>query len=332
MKKVLISVLLMAVVVAAGWCWWTRRHAGDAGELVLHGNVDIRQVSLAFDGSGRITEMRVEEGDQVTFGQVIALLDTRILEIQADQAEAQLDAQREALRKLRNGSRPEEIEQARAQLASSEASAARADQDYSRATNLLATNSGAITAQTVDQRRADAHAARAKVDELRATLQLAVKGPRAEDIASAEAQLKAFEAQLAQLRHQIELGRLQAPADSVVRSRLHEPGDMVTAQSPVYALALTKPKWARVYVSEPDLGKIKPRMEARVFTDSHPARPVSGTVGYISSVAEFTPKSVETEELRTSLVYEVRVVVEDDADTLRLGQPVTVRLLVGRSP
>src|SRR5690606_4102629 len=86
------------------------------------------------------------------------------------------------------------------------------------------------------------------------------------------------------------------------------------------------PKWVRVYVSEPDLGKIRPGMEARVFTDSHPEQPISGKVGYISSVAEFTPKSVQTEELRTSLVYEVRIIVADADNVLRLGQPVSVRL------
>lgn len=159
------------------------------------------------------------------------------------------------------------------------------------------------------------------------------KKDRAEDIAAAEAQLKASEAQLAQLRHQIDLGRLRAPTDAVVRSRLREPGDMVTSQVPVFTLALTKPKWVRVYVGEPDLGKIKPGMAAQVFTDSHPDRPIAGKVGYISSVAEFTPKSVQTEELRTSLVYEVRVVVEDPGNVLRLGQPATVRLTVGsRTP
>jgi hypothetical protein len=77
----------------------------------------------------------------------------------------------------------------------------------------------------------------------------------------------------------------------------------------------------RVYVSEPDLGKVKPGMAARIFTDSQPDRPLAGKVGYISSVAEFTPKSVQTEELRTSLVYEVRVLVEDGGNVLRLGSP-----------
>ncbi|MCB1413706.1 MAG: HlyD family efflux transporter periplasmic adaptor subunit [Xanthobacteraceae bacterium] len=333
MKKALMAILIVAAAATAGWYWWSHRNAGDGRELVLHGNVDIRQVALAFDGSGRITAMGAEEGDPVKAGQVIARLDTRTLEIQARQAEAQLDAQRQALQKLRNGSRPEEIAQVRAQLASAEATAERNDQDFSRATRLQASGSGAISQQNIDLARTNAQAANAKVAELRAALQLAEKGPRAEDIAAAEAQLKASEAQLAQLRHQIDLGRLRAPTDAVVRSRLREPGDMVTSQVPVFTLALTKPKWVRVYVGEPDLGKIKPGMAAQVFTDSHPDRPIAGKVGYISSVAEFTPKSVQTEELRTSLVYEVRVVVEDPGNVLRLGQPATVRLTVGsRTP
>jgi HlyD family secretion protein len=107
---------------------------------------------------------------------------------------------------------------------------------------------------------------------------------------------------------------------------LLEPGDMAAPQRPVFALALAQPKWVRVYVSEPDLGKVKPGMAARVITDSHPDRPLQGKIGYISAVAEFTPKSVQTEELRTSLVYELRVVVEDSGDVLRLGQPATVRI------
>ena len=199
--------------------------------------------------------------------------------------------------------------------------------------------------QTIHQRDIQIEALTYEVARLR-RLQFAARSERmdaaqrslfdetmAADIAAAEAQLKASEAQLAQLRHQIDLGRLRAPTDAVVRSRLREPGDMVTSQVPVFTLALTKPKWVRVYVGEPDLGKIKPGMAAQVFTDSHPDRPIAGKVGYISSVAEFTPKSVQTEELRTSLVYEVRVVVEDPGNVLRLGQPATVRLTVGsRTP
>lgn len=165
---------------------------------------------------------------------------------------------------------------------------------------------------------AAAQSANAQVDHAGAALDLILAGARAENIAAAEAQLELLNYQVAQ-------GELCAPADAVVRSRLREPGDTVTAQSPIFALALTDPKWVRSYVPEPDLGRIKPGMAVQVLTDSHP-EPVAGRVGNIASVAEFTPKAVQTEELHTSLVYEVRVIVEDDADALRLGQPVTVRI------
>jgi HlyD family secretion protein len=327
MKRILVALLLIAIAAAGGWYWWSHRDTGDSGELALHGNVDIRQISLAFDGNGRIAELRAEEGDSVKAGQIMGLLDTSTLELQARQADAQVDAQKQALLRLRNGSRPEEIAQARAQLASAEASAVLAEQNLSRATRLR--SSGTASGQSLDQAQSEAEAARANVEQLRAALQLAEAGARAEDIHGAEAQLAAAEANLALLHHQIDQGQLRAPVDAVVRSRLREPGDMTTAATPVFALALTDPKWIRVYASEPDLGRIRPGMPARVFTDSRPNQPVTGQVGYISSVAEFTPKSVQTEELRTSLVYEVRVVVEDEEDALRLGQPVTVRLTTG---
>lgn len=331
MKKSLFTVVLALAAIGAGWFWWSGREARQAkDELVLYGNVDIRQISLAFDGSGRIADLRAEEGDRIKAGAVIGVLDTRTLELQARQAEAGVEAQRQTLLRLRNGSRPEELAEARAKLASAESNARRAEQELSRTT--LLQESRTVSVQDVDLARNSAEVARAKVAELRATLRLAELGPRAEDVAAAEAQLAASQAQLALLRHQIELGTLRAPTDAVVRSRLREPGDMATPQQAVFALALTRPKWMRVYVGEPDLGKIRPGMEAQVFTDSHPHQPVRGTVGYISSVAEFTPKAVQTEELRTSLVYEVRVIVEDDADTLRLGQPVTVHLPIKPAP
>lgn len=326
MRKPLLAVVLMTLVaIGACWFWSNGREARQAkDELVLYGNVDVRQISLAFDGSGRIAELRAEEGDRIKAGAVIGVLDTRILELQAKQSEANVEAQRQTLLRLRNGSRPEEIAEVRAKLVSAESDAQRAEQDFLRSVRLHERK--ATSAQDRDLARNAAEVTKAKVEEIRATLRLAELGPRDEEIAGAEAQLKAADSQLALLRHQIELGTLRAPTDAVVRSRLREPGDMATPQQAVFALTLTRPKWMRVYVGEPDLGKIRPGMEAEVFTDSQPHQPVKGSVGYISSVAEFTPKAVQTEELRTSLVYEVRVIVEDDADILRLGQPVTVHL------
>lgn len=331
MKKTLLVGLLVVLVAGAGWFWWDGREARQAkNDMVLYGNVDIRQISLAFDGSGRIAELRAEEGDQIKAGTVIGVLDTRTLELQAKQAEANVEAQRQTLLRLRNGSRPEEIAETRARLRSAESDVQQAKRGLFRTTRLL--ESQAVSVQDVDQARNSFEVARAKTEELRAALRLAELGPRGEEVAAAEAQLNATEAQVALLRHQIDLGTLRAPTDAVVRSRLLEPGDMATSQKAVFSLALTRPKWVRVYVNEPDLGKIQPGMQAQVFTDSLQDRPIAGTVGYISSVAEFTPKAVQTEELRTNLVYEARVIVTDDGDLLRLGQPATVRLPTHGAP
>jgi HlyD family secretion protein len=303
------------------------RHGDEAGTIVLHGNVDIRQVSLAFEEAGRITMLGAEEGDRVKAGTVLARLDTTTWQLQAQQAEAQLAAQKQALLKLRNGSRPEEVTEAAARAEQARADAARAAGDLARLKTIGAHTGGqAISAEDLDHATRAAATAEAKVRELDAALRLARIGPRAEDIANAQAQVDAAAAQVTLLHHDIDLGELRAPADAVVRSRLLEPGDMASAQRPVLALALTHPKWVRVYLNEADLGRVHMGVHAQVASDSAPGQAIAGTVGYMSSVAEFTPKSVETEDLRTNLVYEVRVLVDDPGDRLRLGQPVTVRL------
>jgi HlyD family secretion protein len=330
MKKAFLSLAAIAALALLAWAWLHFAARDRDNALTLYGNVDIRQISLAFDGSGRVLELRVDEGDRVKAGDVLATLDTRTLSLQAEYALAQIGVQRQNLLRLRNGSRPEEIAHARSSLLAARAEAQRARKDLARLLSIAEnTKDRGVSAQDLDRVKTAARVADARVEQERNALRLAEIGPREEDIAAAKAQLEASEAQLALLRHQIAQGELKAPADAVVRSRLLEPGDMATPQKPVYALALTHPKWVRVYVAEPDLGKLKPGQAARVTTDSRPDPPIAGKVGYISSVAEFTPKSVQTEDLRTSLVYELRVIVEDADDALRLGQPATVELTVG---
>ena len=330
MKKILVLAVLAVALAVAGFLW-TRRKTVESPLLVLHGNVDIRQVSLSFDGSGRIADMHAEEGDVIKAGTVLARLDTRTLALQADQAAAQIEVQEQTLRRVRSGPRPQEIEQARSRLDALQADQSRAQQDLARLQGISGKTQGrGVSRQDVERAESAVQTTSARANEAREALRLLEAGSRVEDIGTAEAEVKASRAQLALVRHQIELGELKAPVDAVVRSRLLEPGDMATPQRPVFTLALTQPKWVRVYVTEPDLGKVRPGMAARVTTDSQPAA-LTGKVSFIASTAEFTPKSVETEQLRTSLVYEVRILVDDGSDVLRLGQPVTVQLPVGGS-
>lgn len=330
MKKIIAAIVGLIVVMAFGYWLSQGHHGADGDELVLHGNVDIRQVSLAFEGNGRVEQLNVDEGDAVKAGTVLARLDTTTLSLQAEQARAQVSASQQNLLRMRNGSRPEEIRQAGERLAAAMSDAKRAADDLARMEAISDRTDGrGVSRQEIDSARNAAKVTAARASEQKEALRLAEQGPRAEDVAAAQAQLKGTQAQLALLEHQISQGELRAPENAVVRTRLLEVGDMASPQRPVYELALTSPKWIRVYVDETDLGRIKPGQTARVTSDSFPDQPVSGKVGYISSVAEFTPKSVESEELRTSLVYEVRVRVEDAQNRLRLGQPVTVRIAAG---
>lgn len=308
MKKRLIAigaVILVAAAAAGGYAWYRGHQVTAPTELTLYGNVDIRQVSLAFDASGRISEMNVDEGQVVEPGQVLAKLDTRTLELQAKQAAAQIGVQEQTLLKLKRGNRPQEIAEARSQMLAYEAQLTKAKQDLERANNLWNAPGGhAISTQNYDAAKSAERVASQNLVNAQKAYELMKIGPRVEDIRSAESSLAA----------------------AIVRSRLLQPGDMASAAKPVYTLALTSPKWVRVYVNERDLGNVKPGMTASVVTDTHPNTPIEGTVGYISSVSEFTPKTVETPDLRSSLVYEVRVIVKDPKGDLRLGQPATVKI------
>lgn len=319
----------VVAIVAAGafMAWQAMRPQHDAGVLTLYGNVDLRQVSLAFNASERVAEMLAEEGDRVRAGQLLGRLDTRTVSLRIEQARARIAAQEQAVKRLVTGSRPEEKAQAGASVAAARAEAELARQQLERLRGIRQATAGrGVSQQDFDSALARHKVALAQLDNAEKAQRLVDIGPREEDIAQARAELEAARAELALLHRQLEESTLRAPVDAVVRARLLEPGDMASPQRPALTLALTDPKWVRAYVSEPDLGRIRPGMAATVATDSHPGEPVAGQVGYISSVAEFTPKTVQTEELRTSLVYEIRVHVHDPQDRLRLGMPATVRL------
>ncbi len=291
---ILLLILLAAAVGAA--VWWYNHPRQGAHQVVLFGNVDLREVELAFNNNERIASVAVEEGDHVKRGQVVARLDTSRLEPQVAQAEAQAAAQQHVVERLHNGSRPEEIAQARANVESAAADAANARRRFERFKQLA--TKGAASQQDADDAKSNLDIAEAKLDVNEKTRDLAEIGPRKEDIEQAEAQLRAYRAQAAFLNQQLADAELVAPTDAVVRTRLMEPGEMASPQKAVFSLAVVDPKWIRAYVSETELGKVHPGMAATVAVDSFPNRRFDGWVGFVSPIAEFTPKAVQTQELR----------------------------------
>lgn len=295
-------------------------------ELVLQGNVDVREVSLAFRQSDRILEMLAEEGDRVQKGQVLARLDTQELKLQLQRLNAEIAAQQSTVDKLHNGTRPEEIRQAEGNLRQAQAAAEHAAGVYQRKRDIYTSIAG-ISQQELDNAYNDMEAKQATMSVAEAALQEAKAGPRQEDIAGAEAGLQALRNEQLRYIYLLSQYELQAPDDGVIRSRLLEAGDMASPSKPVFKLSLPGKKWVRAYVPETELGRVYEGQQARVYIDSLPGKAIDGQVGYISGTAEFTPKHVQTEELRTSLVYEVRVYVDDADNVLRLGMPATVRIV-----
>ena len=324
---------LVALTVGTGagiWYGFLRDRDADKDQLIIYGNVDIRQVELAFNGSERIAQVKVEEGERVTKGKLLATLNTSRLRHAVAGAEAQVAAQQDLVAKLKAGTRKEIIDKIRAEVEAAKARAEDAQRLYRRLQPLAAGE--AVPQEEADTAKAQADAAWAQLNAARQELRLALAGPRKEDIAAAEDELKAFKAELALRRQELADTSLYATANGIIQNRILEPGDMAFPQRPVFTLALTDPVWVRAYITEPDLGKIQPGMKVKVTTDSFPGKVYEAWIGYISPTAEFTPKSVETRDVRTQLVYQVRVYVSNPQNELRLGMPASVIISLNQRP
>ena len=271
-KPFIIVILLLVLAGAGTWFWLSHRTRPSPASLVLFGNIDLREVQLAFHDTGRILKLLYVEGAPVKTGALMAIMDpVRYQDL--------VDADNEALKRDR-------------------AQRKNADQTWARVRQLT---------------KAQFNSHQQK-DDARAALDMA------------RASVKRDKAQLAYDTRQLNDTKVYSPVDGIVQTRILEPGDMAFPQTPVYTLSRTRPLWARVYLEEPELGKIHEGMPAYVTSDSHPGETFVGYVGYISPAAEFTPKEVQTLHQRTILVYRTRVYLSCPTFKLRLGMPVTVTI------
>ena len=326
-----VTIIVVLTVLAAGavaaWWWSARSRTNDL--LVLQGNVEIRQVNLAFKVAGRIVSLAVDEGATVMAGQKLASLEKVYFEDSLRQARAQRGQAAANVAKMEAGNRPEEIAQAEANVLYREALLLNARQSRERAEALLKTASG--TQKNYDDAIAAQRQADAQLNSAREALRLMKAGFRQEDIEAARAQLAERDAAVLVAERQLADADLVAPSPGIVLSRVRETGAIVNAGETVFVLTLNSPVWVRTYVSEPDLGRIRPGMEVELRSDTPGANPIKGRVGFISTTAEFTPKTVETRELRTALVYRVRIVADDPDGMLRQGMPMTISAATSRS-
>ena len=327
MKRRILIAVIVALLAGIGYAVWHYNNSEkeNANRLILYGNVDIREVNLGFRVGGRVEQMRFEEGDLVHAGDVMAVLDKTPYQHDLDLAKAQLETRRANYQKMQAGSRPEDIDQARARVAEQEAALKNAERVYARQRRLM--KKDVASKQAYEDALANKTETQARLASARAALKLALAGFRNEDIRAAEGELHAAEAQVEQARTRLQDTEVIAPANGTVLTRVVEPGAIVAPGATVYSLSLGSPVWVRTYVSEPDLGRVRPGMPVLVATDG--GNHYHGHVGFISPDAEFTPKTVQTTTLRTDLVYRVRIIVDDPDNKLRRGMPVTITIAAG---
>lgn len=323
-RAAIAAVVLAAAVAAAGYAAWNGWRGGrDPGAFTLYGNVDIREVELGFRVGGRVASMDVEEGERVHAGQRLATLDAQPYRDALASAEARVAQADAALAKLERGPRPQEIQQAQAAVREAQAAFTNADREQTRQRELE--QAGASSRRALDAARARYEETAARLANAREALAIAEEGSRAEDIAAASAELAAAVAQRDQARTQLADTELAAPSEGTILARIREPGAMLAPGAAAYTLSLDAPVYVRAYAGERDLGTVVPGAEVLVTSDSS-SRAYRGRIGFVSPRAEFTPRSVETTDLRTDLVYRLRIVITDADAGLRQGMPVTVRV------
>lgn len=320
MKKIIL--LFILIIGGAGFFYWKAHKPEMKDEIKLFGNVEIRQVSLGFRVPGRLEKIFFEEGETVKNDELLGYIDPVPYEIQKTEAGAALIQAQANLEKMQKGHRPEEIHQAEANREQTLASLKLAEIEFERISRLYSEK--VVPKNELDKTTAARDSLRAQLNFVSASLALMREGFRTEDIRQAEAAREVAEARLKYAENSLSDTKLYSPSNGTILTRISEPGTVLATGQPIYALALARPLQVRAYLSEPQLGLVKLGMKGKIYTDSFQA-PLEGTVNFIASEAEFTPKQVQTEDLRTSLVYRVRLLVGDNPNQLlKNGMPVTV--------
>lgn len=332
MKRLVVRLLIIVALASAafwGWNWYTAQRVAQS-QLTLHGNVEIRQVELAFRVGGRLSEMRIQEGEPVRTGDVLARLDAVPYDNEVRAAQAQVLVQEAFLRKAESGFRLEEVDQARAALSEADSSLSSARSNHERVSKLR--RSGSVSQQDLENALARYQQAQARRDVAATQLNMLQSGARQEDVDAQKASLEVAKAMLAKALTALDDTTLVALSDGIILTRVREIGAVVQAGQPIYALTLTQPVYVRAFVPQPQLGLVKPGAKVWVEVDTMPGKRYAGSVGHISTVAEFTPKTVETSDVRNDLVFRVRVIVDDTDNVMRQGMPATVHFAPAQSP
>ena len=327
-------VITVAALAALAAC----RQPAPSNIIRVSGHVEATEVHVAAEVGGRLVDLRVAEGDPVAPGDVIALLDTRDIELQIGRANAERAAADAQLRLLQAGARPEDIRQAEAQVDAATADAAAAEVERRAAETDLQRFEALLQANAGSQKQRDDARARVDVarereggarDRVRAAGEVVSRlqaGAQREEVEVARARVAAVDAQLAVLEKMRADATVVAPVGGVVTQTLTDAGEIVAPRMPLLVVTDLDHAWANLFVPEPLIPRLVLGQAADVRTDAGDT--LTGTVTYISPQAEFTPRNVQTADERSKLVYRIKVTVDNSAGVLKQGMPVDGELRV----
>jgi len=319
---VIAAVILMGLLLTVRYI----NHRGSGGRITASGTIEATEVAIESKITGRIEQIRADEGDRVTEGQELVRIETREVEAQVRGAEAQVEAARANLANLEAGSREQEIKKGEAALEEADANLEKTRTDRDRLDRLH--NDKVVSDQEWERARTAYDVAVARQREAREHLGLLKAGTRRQVIEAARGELRRAQAALELAQAQLDNARLTAPLASTVLLRNREPGELATPGTPILTLGDLDHLWVSIYVKETDLGRVKLGEEARVTVDGFPGKFYRGKVTHISNKAEFTPKTIQTKEERVKLVFEVKVAIENQNGELKPGLPADVELSI----
>ena len=326
MKRVIPVVILLAVAIAAGVYYYPRltRKPETVSQLTLSGNIEAHESLVSFKVPGRIVELPVEEGQQVEQGALLARLedDDDKQKIRIDEANVKLHESNLALTLA--GTREQEVKALQQTVLDAQADLEQKKLDNGREQRLFAKDE--VSAQDRDLAATALKRAKAMLAAAQQRYNEAVEGSRKEDIAIAHANLNEANANLGMSRINLSYTILRAPSTGVITVRQAELGEVVAPGSPVVTLTDLDHVWLRAYIAETDLGRIHYGQDATITTDTYPGKQYHGRISFISSSAEFTPKSVQTYKERVTLVYRIKIDIDNFNHELKPGMPADAHL------
>ena len=323
MKKKLTIALIILLISFISYKIYSNIFLKNENNLTFYGNIDTRTVNVGFRFLGKIENITKDEGKKEKKDEVLVKLDTASLEKSLEELNEKIFASKLELSKLQTGYRQEEILEAKAAMEEAIENLNKTKDTYNRQTNLFKTKSTSEENFTISQ--LNYKQALATLDKAKALYELRKNGYRDEDIKIQESNLKSLEIQAEKLKIDLNDSVIKAPVDGVILTRFKEIGAITNAGESILEIAKTDEFWVRAYIDEKNLGNIKPGLKMSIQTDSR-SENYEGVIGFISPVAEFTPKNIETQELRADLVYSFRVIVKNPDDKIRQGMPVTLKI------